>query len=355
MQLLGFWGRFEPNECTFTERVVDNLGAGMATWRIMLGVRRRRTLPPSLWGRAFLTTDVPPGAFPVDRLRASDVQRPFRGVRAIGLDPNAVRDRCLGYQPRMPPGQAFSHLTAAQLYGIPLPPWLEASKTLHVTVNEARQPARVRGVVGHTLEGVEVRFRWHAGFVVTDPVSTWCQLASVLSHYDLVAAGDYLVSGRLLDDGIREPALTTVEALRGGIARHAGRRGVRKMRAAIERVRTGVDSRPETWLRLILVDDGLPEPVVNQPVFDEHGTRLGKPDLAYHWARMVFDYEGEGHLVSTKRFRSDIVRREVFEAALWRYVRVQAGDVFEDQRSFLLRVRKILAQQSSARTHSLGV
>lgn len=251
----------------------------------------------------------------------------------------------------MPRGQAFSHLTAAQIYGIPLPPWLEATRTLHVAVNEARQPPRVHGVVGHTLEGVEARFRRHGGFVVTDPVSTWCQLASVLSHYDLVAAGDYLVSGRLLDDGSREPALSTIEALRDGIARYAGRRGVRKMRAAIERVRTGVDSRPETWLRLLLVDDGLPEPVVNQPVFDEEGNRLGKPDLAYHWARMVFDYEGEGHLVSKKRFRSDIVRREVFEAALWRYVRVQAGDVFEDQRAFLLRVRRIIAQQSSARTH----
>ncbi|MGO4691308.1 hypothetical protein [Glaciibacter sp. 2TAF33] len=318
-------------------------------------MRRLEPLPPWLHGRAFLTTDVPPGTFPIDRLRAPDVQRPSRGVRAIGLDPDAVRDRCLAFQPRMPRGQAFSHLTAAQLYGIPLPPWLEARATLHVAVNEVRQPPRVRGVVGHSLEGVEARFWWWSGFVVTDPVSTWCQLASVLSHYDLVAAGDYLVSGRPLDDGSREPALTTIDALRAGIARYAGRRGVRNMRAAIERVRAGVDSRPETWLRLLLVDDGLPEPVVNQPVFDEAGNRLGKPDLAYHWARTVFDYEGEGHLVSKQRFKADIVRREVFESALWRYVRVQSGDVFDDQRSFLLRVRRIIAQQASARTHSLGL
>jgi hypothetical protein len=318
-------------------------------------VRRAEPLPPWLHGRAFLITDVPFGTFPVDRLRASDVQRPSRGVRAVGLDFESIRDRCVAFQPRMPRGQAFSHLTAAQLYCIPLPPWLVADTSLHVAVNEARQPPRVRGVVGHTLEGVEARFRLHGGFVVTDPVSTWCQLASVLSHYDLVAAGDYLVSGRLLDDGSREPALTTVAALREGIGRYAGRRGVRNMRAAIERVRTGVDSRPETWLRLLLVDDGLPEPVVNEPVFDGEGNRLGKPDLAYHWARMVFDYEGEGHLVSKKRFKSDIVRREVFESALWRYVRVQSGDVFEDQRSFLQRVRRIIAQQAAARTQSLGL
>jgi hypothetical protein len=245
-------------------------------------------------------------------------------------------------------GQAFSHLTAAQLYRIPLPPWVEADATLHVTVNETRQPPRVRGVVGHTHDGVEARFRRHAGLVVTDPVSTWCQLASVLSHYDLVAAGDYLVSGRLLEDGSREPALTTIEALRDGVTRYAGRRGVRRMRAAIERVRTGVDSRPETWLRLLLVDDGLPEPVVNQPIYDSQGQRLGKPDLAYPWARMLFDYEGDGHRVSKKRFRADIVRRELFEAERWRVMRVISDDVFVNPLPFLLRVRKILAQQASA-------
>jgi hypothetical protein len=304
-------------------------------------------LPPSLQGRAFLTTEVPAGILPVDRLRKPDVQRPSRGVRAVGLDLGSLDGRCHAYGARMPPGQAFSHITAAQLYGVPLPPWHENDTRLHVTVNETHQPPRVVGVVGHTIEGVEPRFREHAGFLVTDPVSTWCQLASFLSLYDLVAAGDYLVSGRVLDVG-REPPLASVDDLRAGIRRYAGRRGVKRMREAVDRVRTRVDSRPETWLRLLLVDDGLPEPVVNVPVFDNDGRRLGKPDLAYHWARIVFEYEGDEHRVSKKRFRVDITRREIFEAAQWRVLRVHPEDLFEHPRAFLIRVRRVIRQQTPA-------
>ena len=247
----------------------------------------------------------------------------------------------------MPEGQAFSHTTAAQLYLIPPPPFLCDDRTLHVAVNERRQPPRVTGVVGHALAGIEPQFREHLGFTVTDPVSTWCQLATQLTLYDLVAAGDYLVSGRVTDEG-RELPLATIAELRAGVLRHAGRRGAKNLRAAIERVRTGVDSRPETWLRLLLVDDGLPEPVVNEAIFDSSGRPLGKPDLAYPWARLLFEYEGDEHRVGKERFRSDIGRRETFETNQWRVIRVIPDDVFTHQRAFLNRVRRVIAQQTSA-------
>ncbi|TFB56670.1 hypothetical protein [Cryobacterium tagatosivorans] len=311
-------------------------------------MRNRTILPVPLRGRAFLTTDVPPETLGRGRLLAPDVQRPSRGVRAIDLDFTAIHGRCEGYLPRMPAGQAFSHVTAAQLYLIPLPPFLAGDQTIHVAVNERRQPPRVVGVVGHALGGIEAAFREHHGFVVTDPVSTWCQLSTLLTLYDLIAAGDFLVSGRVTDAG-REPPLATIAELRAGVLRHSGRRGAKNLREAIGRVRTGVDSRPETWLRLILVDDGLPEPVVNEAVFDGDGRRLGKPDLAYPWARLLFEYEGDGHRVSKERFRGDITRRETFEADRWRVIRVVPDDVFTNRRAFLNRVRRVLAQQTPAK------
>lgn len=314
-------------------------------------MRTRAIIPPLLRGQAFLTTDLPPGIAGRSRLRAADVQRPSRGVRAIDLDLGEVLDRCAGYAPRMPVGQAFSHTTAALLYLIPLPPSAASARILHVAVSELAQPPRVIGVVGHTLGGINEGFREHRGFVVTDPVATWCQLATQLSLYDLVAAGDYLVSGRVTDEG-REPPLATVAELRAGVLRHARRRGAKKLREAIERVRTGVDSRPETWLRLILVDDGLPEPVVNEAIFSNSGLRLGKPDLAYPWARLLFEYEGDEHRVNKDRFRRDIARRESFEAEQWRVIRVVPDDIFTNQRAFLIRVRRIIAQQTSANLQS---
>jgi hypothetical protein len=48
------------------------------------------------------------------------------------------------------------------------------------------------------------------------------------------------------------------------------------------------------------------------------------------------------HRVSAKRFQSDIERRELFEAALWRVVRVTSLDLFMRPETFLSRVRRII-------------
>ncbi|GAB3118620.1 hypothetical protein GCM10027056_00900 [Glaciibacter psychrotolerans] len=296
-------------------------------------------------GTAFCTADVPTGILTPERMRGADFQKPSRGVRTVGLDLATLTGRCFAYRARMMRGQAFSHSTAARLYRMPLPPRFLYETTVHVTVSEAAQSPRVIGVVGHRHAAVESSFRLVDAFTLTDPVSTWCQLAPQLGLYDLVAAADYLVSGEVVDNG-RNPPLATLEQLHEGVRRYAGKRGAKKLREALPRVRMGVDSRPETWLRLLLVDAGLPEPVVNVPIYDA-GERLGKPDLAYLERRMAFDYEGDGHRVSEEQFRRDIRRRERFEAANWKYMRVVADDVFTDTADFLRRVRRVLAQRPS--------
>ncbi len=306
-------------------------------------MRTPSPLPPRFRGRAFLTTEAQ-GHLTPTRMLARDMQRISRGVRAVGLDLASVNGRCLAYQPRMQPGQAFSHITAAQLYRIPLPPFFENAPAVHVSVDgEAHQP-RVVGVVGHRLHKLADRVATYRGFTVVNPVTTWIQLAPVLAHYDLVAAADFLVSGRVTDLG-REPALATLEQLHEGVASAAGTRGVRKLRVAFELVRVGVDSRPETRVRLILVDAGLPEPRVNVPIYSASGERLGKPDLSYPEQRVVFEYEGDGHRSDKWQFRHDIFRRERFEAHGWRVIRVTADDVFIDPRAFVCRVRLVLAQR----------
>ncbi|GAB3128140.1 hypothetical protein [Glaciibacter psychrotolerans] len=251
----------------------------------------------------------------------------------------------------MSPGHAFSQVTAAQLYRIPLALRWETSAILHVAVNEYDEPPDVVGVRGHRFVGLADHVRTFRGFRVTDPAITWCHLGAILSLYDLVAAGDFLVSGRVLDNG-RESPLATIAELTKAAREFRGHRGVRNVRAALERVRTDVDSRPETWTRLLLIDAGLPEPVVNLPIYSASGERLGKPDLAYQEARTLLEYEGDEHRVSKSRFRSDIARRERFEANGWRVIRVTADDVFTSPRVFVARVRRILMQQSHARSES---
>ncbi|HEY9424971.1 MAG TPA: hypothetical protein VIP54_09240, partial [Microterricola sp.] len=54
-------------------------------------------------------------------------------------------------------------------------------------------------------------------------------------------------------------------------------------------------------------------------------------------------YEGDEHRESKRRFRADIRRREKFEAAGWRVIRVTADDLGEELGAFIGRVRAIVS------------
>lgn len=295
-------------------------------------------LPGELNGTAFLTTDSRIAGVSRGRLRSADLARPFRGVRAIGLPQDDLLGRCIAFEARMSAQEFFSHETAAALYGMPLP---ASGGPLHVCVRSGQQPPRVRGVISHEdgSQGLEI---WLVqALAVASPADTWCQLANSLSKEDVTAVGDFLISGRRLG-AEREPPLTSMAILSSAIWRRGGARGIRKLRWALPRLRTGVDSRPETLLRLLLVAAGFPEPLIGDPTAVDGGSAVLHPDLKYAQWRVVFEYEGDGHRTDKRRFRADIARRERFEAAGWRVIRVTADDLFVAPEAFLRRVRAII-------------
>ena len=55
------------------------------------------------------------------RVRAGDLTAPFRGIRQSHPVPEGIAWKCRAYRERMRPDAAFSHGTAAQLLGLPLP------------------------------------------------------------------------------------------------------------------------------------------------------------------------------------------------------------------------------------------
>ncbi len=257
------------------------------------------------------------------RLRAADVDRPFHGVRSVALDLSTVIGRCRAYRPRLRAGEVFSHTTAAQLYGIPLPSGREREHVLHVSSADAGRP-RTRGVVGHRIRDLEVAM--FAGLPISSPAETWRMLAGMLELDDLVAAGDAFVSGERIARGLRSQALCTIVELRTAIARHGRRRGARALLEAVELVRAGVDSRRETHTRLAIIRSGLPEPKIAPPVIVAGGVVL-HPDLAYPELRIAIEYEGEEHRLDARRWRDDISRRRALEAAGWVVLRVTIEDL----------------------------
>jgi len=238
---------------------------------------------------------------------------PYPGAR-MAAPPATRADQCRAYLSRSGADELLSHTTALELLGLPVPTRILRNSRIHVSVAEPGFPPQVRGVIGHRLK-IAPSFVDLEGMPVVRGLDAWLQAAPYLTERELVEIGDALVR--------RRRPLTTPAALERSVRAAAGRRGARTVRAALAHIRPGTDSVAETRLRLLLCDAGLPEPVVGVTV-THNGSFVGQPDLAYPHQRIAIEYEGDVHRLDLRTFRDDIERRERFEDAGWRVIRVTA-------------------------------
>jgi hypothetical protein len=296
-----------------------------------------RPLPPPFAAGPFATADARAIGISTGRLRASDLRSPLRGVRVPSSAGDSLLDGLTAYRAHMAEDEYFSHVTAARLYGIPLPRDLADSPAVHVSVAAPSHPPQVRGVVGHRLF-VPIAPRIHRGLSVVAPGRTWTQLAATLRHGDLIVAGDYLVR--------RKRPLCTLAELAGAVASMGRARGVRAARLALAEIREGTDSPMETRLRLLIVWAGLPEPVIGHTVRNREGDFVATPDLCYVRERIAIEYEGSIHQSDARVFAEDIERRELLEEAGWLVIRVIKGHVFGNPHWLAERVRRALRERA---------
>jgi hypothetical protein len=102
-----------------------------------------------------------------------------------------------------------------------------------------------------------------------------------VSVSDLVCMGDQLIRipREAFED--RTHPYATLVGLRALVGRHPNLQGVMRAREALDLMRVGSDSAPETLLRLAMADAGLPEPDLQlavrpgDPVSPTSGTAIG--------------------------------------------------------------------------------
>jgi hypothetical protein len=276
-------------------------------------MRKRSELPRSLNRDGFTLADARAAGLSPKRTRANDLEIPFRGVRLVaGGNPDVVR-LARAYAARMPPGQFFSHTTAALMLGIPLPPSVALDAPLHVSAVAPERTPRMNGVVGHTYS-VQPELWTVDGLTVTAPVTTWCDLATAVRLDDLIAAGDYLL-------GTLRPPATVVE-LTDAVASRPGHRGTQHLRQALTLVRPRVESRQETRLRLLIVRAGFPEPETNVYLPLRPGRKRVRGDLVYLQYRVLIEYDGEQHRTDSTQYARDVERLDDVMADGWRVIRV---------------------------------
>ena len=274
---------------------------------------RPGAVPVTLDGGPFRLSDARRLGVSRDRLRGSAFRHPTRSVYVSAEIAADLELEAGSWALVLPPSAAMFGTTAAAWYGLPVP----RDEAFHVIVPAGDVvPRRRTGLVPHEGLG-EHEWSIQRGLRVTTPERTWLDLASVLGRTQLVIAGDAMVSG----------GLTTVEAIQVVSAVTRRRRGVVLAREAAALVRSGVDSPPETIVRLIIVDGGLPCPQTGLDVYDDGGGWSGRPDLCYLALKLAIQYEGDVHRTTKKRWRADISRDEVLLDHGWDVIRVTGYDL----------------------------
>lgn len=273
------------------------------------------------------------------RLRGSDLQRPFWGVRVPAGEALDCAGMARAYAVRMPAHAFFSHATAAQLHGIPLPLRLIEALPLDVGVPEDRTPPGGSGAKGHRLAIAPVDVIVRRGLRLTSLERTLCDLSALLDEEELLAAGDNILWRRRLR-GHR----ATVRSLEEAIERFHGRRGLARLTRVVPLMTDRADSPPESVIRLRLIRAGLPELLVNEQVCDAIGAPIATPDLQIPRYRMALDYEGDHHRTDPRQWRKDLARVPLLQDAGWHHTRISADDL-ADSSGLVARLRRRLRER----------
>ncbi|OBH00714.1 hypothetical protein A5696_15240 [Mycobacterium sp. E2699] len=118
--------------------------------------------------------------------------------------------------------------------------------------------------------------------------------------------------------------------------------GLRRLEAALQLVDPGAQSPRESYLRLLLIDAGFPQPQTQIPVLGADGIPVAHVDVGWEQYLVGVEYDGDQHQTDRRRYVHDIQRLETLDRMGWIIVRVVA----EDHRANIVRrVRVALVER----------
>lgn len=216
-------------------------------------------------------------------------------------------------------------LAAAALHGAA---WIDDDEPVELVWRNTRPPA---GVLTRCQRMGSDEVTRRAGLPVTTPARTAFDLARHLPTGEGVA--------RL--DALKRASPFAAEDVLLLAKRYAGARGLRRLRATLPLVDSGAASPKETWLRLLLIDAGLPIPTTQIPVI-ENWNLVAMLDMGWEEYRVGVEYDGDHHRTNRRQYARDQRRLRRLEELGWVVVRVIADDRTRD---VVRRVRETLRRR----------
>ncbi len=200
-------------------------------------------------------------------------------------------------------------IAASALHGAQ---WVDDDVPIELIWGNTRPP---RGLVARDETVADDEITRVAGLPVTTPARTAYDLGRHLARGQAVARLDALM--RATPFSIEDVLLL--------FKRHAGARGIRRLRAVLPLVDAGAASPKETWLRLLLIDAGLPVPETQIPVH-ANWRLVGVLDMGWEAYKVAAEYDGDQHRSDRYRYVRDQRRLRKLAELGWIIVRVIAED-----------------------------
>lgn len=263
------------------------------------------------------------GSEDVSRYERQRWYRPvYPGVYSPRSQDLSLRDRVTGAWLWSRRRAVIAGVAASALHGAP---WVDDEVPIELIWSNTRPPD---GVVARDEALTDDEITRVTGMRVTTPARTAYDLGRHLPRAEAIARLDALMWATPFS---AEDVLMLAK-------RYPGARGLRRLRAALPLVDGGAASPKESWLRLLLIDAGLPMPTTQIPVH-ENWRLVGLLDMGWERYRVAAEYDGDQHRSDRRQYVRDQRRLRKLGDLGWIVIRVIAEDRPED---VVTRVRNAL-------------
>jgi hypothetical protein len=233
----------------------------------------------------------------------------FRGVYMAKRATPSLADRTLGAWLTSDRAGVIAGVAASALHGAA---WVDDTVPIEILVDDRRRQ-----------QGLVVRMDRVADDEITLvadlPVTTLARTAFDLGRYQKRSAA----IARL--DALMRAAPFSVDEVSMLMHRYGPVRGVRQLRELLPLVDPGAASPRESWLRLLLIDNGFPIPETQIPVLDG-AVPFAFLDMGWRHLQLAVEYDGDQHRTDRPQYVKDTRRHPKIAKHGWNVVRVIAED-----------------------------
>ncbi|MBO0865107.1 MAG: hypothetical protein J2P16_08565 [Mycobacterium sp.] len=221
--------------------------------------------------------------------------------------------------------------TAAAAYGFDT----ERTVELHVLNPPGQQLRSADGLVVHRREGAPMTLG--VGRPATAPAWTAIEVARGLRRPRALAT---------LDAALRSGTCRR-DDLHRAVRQQSGRRGIVAVRKLVALAAPEAESPMESEARLVMIDGGLPTPVLQHEVVDANG-RIWRLDFAWPEYRVAAEYDGVDWHSGPDAFFRDRRRSAALQELGWVTVTLVAEDVRYRPRELVRRIEMQLHRSKAA-------